>query len=69
MDFIWLLVIVSALLVYFNAGNIGAKKGQLTSLANLGPGGWFLAARLFWIIACPLYMAKRGEFKRVKCWP
>jgi hypothetical protein len=30
----------------------------------MGPVTWFIACLFLWIIAFPLYLAKRGEFKR-----
>jgi len=56
-------VIGTSLWVYFDARAIGVKKGQVTGLADLGPGGWLVASLLLWIIAFPLYLANRGKFK------
>ena len=65
MDYIWLAVLVTAIWVYFDSKSIGARKGQLKGLANLSPGGWFIVTLLLWIVAFPLYLANRGELKRL----
>jgi len=63
--YIWLLVFVTSIWVFFDAKKIGVKKGQIKGLANMGPGGWFFACLLLWVIAFPLYLIKRSEFKRI----
>jgi hypothetical protein len=64
-DIIFLLVIVTSIWVLFDAKSIGIKKGQMSGFANLGPWGWFFGSLLLWIIAFPLYLAKRSEYKRI----
>ncbi len=63
--FMWLLVIGSSIWVFFDATTIGVKKGQVSGVANMSPGGWLLGCLLLWIIAFPLYLSKRSEFKRI----
>lgn len=63
--FTWLMVIGTSIWVYFDATTIGVKKGQVSGVADMNPGGWFLACLLLWIIAFPLYLSKRAEFKSV----
>jgi hypothetical protein len=65
MDIFILIVIGSAIWVYFDAKTIGVKKGQMTGLADLSPIGWFLTSLGLWIIAFPLYLAKRPEYKKI----
>jgi hypothetical protein len=65
MDYLWLVVLVTAIWVYSDARSIGVKKGQLKGFADLGPAGWFIATLLLWIVAFPLYLAKRGTLKRI----
>lgn len=66
MDGLILLIILgTSIWVFFDAKAIGVKKGQVKGLANLGPGGWLVGSLLLWIVAFPLYLAKRGEFKRI----
>jgi hypothetical protein len=70
----WLLVIVTSLWVFFDAKRIGIKKGQITGIANLGPGGWLVVCLFLWIIAFPTYLIKRPQFIRINqkdlrsCW-
>lgn len=63
--FMWLLVIGTSFWVFFDAKTIGIKRGQVKGVADMGPGGWFLACLLLWIISFPLYLSKRSEFKRI----
>jgi hypothetical protein len=59
------IVIASSIWVLVDANNIGVKKGQIAGITNMGPAGWFFACLLLWIIGFPMYLAKRGEYKRV----
>ena len=61
----FLIVIGTSIWVLYDAKKIGVKKGQIKGLANMGPWGWFFATLFIWIIGFPLYVAKRGEFKKV----
>lgn len=61
----WLFIIITSFWIYFDAKSIGIKKGQIGGAANMGAGGWLLASLLLWIIAVPLYLSKRSEFKRI----
>jgi len=64
-ELIWLIIIGTAIWVYFDAKAIGVKKGQVAGLANMGPGMWFFATLLLWIVGFPLYLANRGKFKTI----
>lgn len=64
-DVVLVVVVVSAIWVYFDAKAIGVKKGQVSGFADMGPVGWFFVTLLLWIIGLPLYLVKRSEFKRV----
>ena len=57
------LVLLSALWVYADAKRIGARKGLVPGLGDVGPGGWFLATLFLWIVAFPLYLSKRGQIR------
>jgi hypothetical protein len=61
----WLMVIGTSIWVFFDATTIGVKKGQVAGIADMNPIGWLLACLLLWIIAFPLYLSKRSEFKRI----
>jgi len=63
--YILLLVIVTSIWVFVDAKKIGVKKGQVQGLADLGPAGWLFACLLLWVVAFPLYLVKRPEFKQV----
>jgi len=64
-SFIGLLVLGTSIWVLFDAKTIGVKKGQIEGIANMGAWGWFFACLLLWIIGFPVYLAKRGEYKRI----
>ncbi len=64
-DLILLLVIVTSVWIFFDARSIGVKKGQVQGLANMNPGGWFFGSLLLWIVAFPLYLANRSQFKKI----
>lgn len=61
--YFWILIIATSIWVLFDAKKIGAKKGLVTGIANLGPWGWFFACLLLWIVGFPLYLAKRSSLK------
>lgn len=61
----WLMVIGTSIWVFFDATAIGVKKGQVSGVADMSPVGWLFASLLLWIIAFPLYLSKRSEFKRI----
>jgi hypothetical protein len=63
---IWLIVVGTSVWVLFDAKSIGVKKGQIGGLgAYMGPWDWFFLCLVLWIIGFPIYLAKRGEFKRI----
>ena len=61
---LWFIVILSAVWVYFDAQNIGIRKGLVDGFWNLGPLGWALATLLLWIVGFPAYLIKRGSLKK-----
>jgi len=61
--FVFVVVLGTAIVVAADAATIGAKRGLVSGLADMGPGGWFLACLLVWIVATPLYLVKRRELK------
>lgn len=62
---LWMIIIGSSIWVLVDSKSIGVKKNQISGIGNMGPWGWFFACLLLWIIGFPLYLAKRGEYKRV----
>lgn len=65
MGLILLIIIGTSIWVFVDAKTIGIKKGQVKGLFNMGPVGWLVACLLLWIVAFPVYLAKRGEFKKI----
>lgn len=57
---IWL---VTSFWVAFDARAIGAERGLVDGIANMGPLGWLLSMLLLWIVAFPLYLASRSRIK------
>lgn len=60
---IWLVIIGTSIWVAIDASNIGARKGLVKGVANMGPAGWFFCSLLIWIVGFPVYLAKRSEIK------
>lgn len=60
----WLIVLGTAIWVLVDAKSIGVRKGVITGIGNIGPWAWFFACLLLWIVAFPLYLIKRSDFKR-----
>lgn len=60
---IWLVIIGTSIWVAIDASNIGARRGLIKGLGNMGPAGWFFCCLLIWIIGFPVYLAKRSEIK------
>lgn len=63
LGWIWLVVICTSIWVLVDASNIGARKGLIKGVADMGPFAWFVCSLLLWIIAFPMYLAKRGAIK------
>lgn len=64
--YFWPLVIVgTSIWVFWDAKKLGVEKGQIQGLGDLGPKGWLASCLGLWIVAFPLYLAKREELKRV----
>ena len=60
---IWLLVIGSAIWVYYDARKLGIKKEkENSSILNMGPLGWSVVTLGLWIIGFPSYLVKRSNF-------
>jgi hypothetical protein len=58
-------MIGTSIWVLFDAKSIGVQKGQMKGIGNMGPWGWFFCSLLLWIVAFPVYLAKRGDYKRI----
>ena len=62
---VFLIVIGTAVWVYFDAKNLGVRKGLVSGIANAGPGTWAAGVLLLWIIAFPMYLAMRPKYKKL----
>jgi hypothetical protein len=58
-----LVVIATSIWVFIDARKIGVRKELVTGMANLSPVGWLLASLLIWVVAFPLYLAKRETLR------
>jgi hypothetical protein len=56
-----LLVVGTSIWVLADANSIGAKKGLLPGVCDMGPGGWFMVCLLLWIIGFPAYVITRPQ--------
>lgn len=66
-EIVWLVVIGTSLWVLFDAHALGVTSGSLNGgFFDMSPAGWFLASLILWIVAFPVYLSKRGEYKRLK---
>jgi hypothetical protein len=62
-----LVVLPTSLWVLVDATTLKVKKGKLGGgVFDMGVAGWFFSCLLLWIVAFPGYLAKRGEYKRLK---
>ncbi|MCK4843318.1 MAG: hypothetical protein KAT04_15775 [Methylococcales bacterium] len=61
---IWIFIVISAIWVFYDAKSIGVRKGLITGLGNMNPIGWFFAVLLLCALSLPLYLMKRGTFKK-----
>ena len=59
-----MVVVVSAGWVYSDAKKIGARKGLIQGLGDMGPGGWAAVTLFFWIVGFPLYLSKRSTIEQ-----
>lgn len=57
------IVIGTSLWMAFDAHQIGYDKSRVKGMAGMGPAGWLFAGLLLWIVAFPLYVAKRGQLR------
>lgn len=63
MSWFWIVVIGTSIWVWVDARSIGARKGLVKGIADMGPFSWFLCCLFLWLIAFPIYLAKRGTIK------
>ena len=63
-NIVFAVVVITAAWVFFDARSIGVRKGVVKGIADMNPSSWLIACIFLWIIAFPLYLAKRSELKR-----
>ena len=61
---LFLVIIGTSICVYADARALGAKRGRLKGLLDMGPAGWFWVTLLFWIIGFPAWLVTRGKYKQ-----
>ena len=60
-----LIVIASAIFVYFDAKRIGVRKGLISGFLDMGVGAWTAVTLLLWIIGFPAYLIMRGDLRKL----
>lgn len=60
---LWLFILGISALVYVDAQSIGARRGLISGVGNMGPLGWCISCCLLWIVAFPFYLYKRKFIK------
>jgi len=58
-----ILVIGSAIWVYYDAKKIGASRNKRGGFLAMGPPGWAICTLLLWILVFPLYLFQRPGIK------
>jgi hypothetical protein len=59
----WLVVLATSIWVAIDSSGLGARAGILGGgFSDMGPGGWFFACLLFWIVGFPMYLATRSKY-------
>lgn len=72
---IFLVVIGTSIGVAVDASNLGVRRGLLgSSIADMGPAGWFFCCLLLWIVAFPAYLITRPKYvaaaaAKTQAWP
>ena|SRR5687768_12989855 len=61
--FLSLVVLATSIWMAADASRLGYDKRDVKGLAAMGPAGWLVCGLLLWIVAFPLYLAKRPELK------
>ena len=59
------LVLGTSVWVFFDARSIGIQRGQMSGFFNMGPTGWAFSCLLLWVLAFPVYLTKRAEYKLI----
>jgi hypothetical protein len=61
---IWLFPLGSCVWVYFDARELGIRKGRLGGGGlDMSPTSWVICCALLWLIAFPAYLVARGRYR------
>lgn len=67
-DWLWLVVVGTAIWVAFDTSQLGVRKGVLGGgFVDMGPLGWTLSVLLLWILGFPAYLATRPRYVAAAC--
>ncbi|MEI6704411.1 MAG: hypothetical protein WCL71_12900 [Deltaproteobacteria bacterium] len=58
---IMLVVVGTSIWVLVDSTAIGARKGLLKGVCDMGPGGWFISSLALWIVGFPMYLSNRAS--------
>jgi hypothetical protein len=62
---LFLIILGTSIWVFFDATALGVRRGIVNwSFLDMGPGRWFIACLLLWIVVFPLYLSLRPKFKK-----
>jgi hypothetical protein len=64
-DLVYIVIIATSIWVLIDSKTIGAKKGLIKGIFDLGPFGWFVVTLLLWIVGFPAYLANRSKIKQL----
>lgn len=62
---IFIIVIGTSIWVFIDAKSLNLPKKDATGFWAMGPIGWLVACFLIWIIAFPVYLVKRSDWKNM----
>lgn len=62
-DLAVVVVIFSAIWVYFDSKALGARRGLLPGISDMGPLGWAASTALLWLFVFPYYITRRQAIK------
>lgn len=65
MPVVWIVIAGTSLWMYFDSRSFDYDKAEVKGIAALSPTGWFLSGLFLWIVALPLYIAKRAALRQL----
>ena len=64
-DLIFIIVLGTSIWVFIDARSLKLPKKDAKGFWAMGPIGWLFACFLIWIVAFPVYLVKRSEWKNM----